>query len=82
MSLGRKSRRPSPKEVPGLTFADFQMVGWELRVLVEADLAELAVRSLGVVRAVVAHAAADAAGGGVDRWVEVASRGVVIAIAL
>ena len=58
------------------------MVEGELRVLVEADLAELAVRALGVVGAVVANAAADAAGSGVDRRVEVAGRGMVVTVAL
>jgi hypothetical protein len=64
-----------------LTFANFRVVLFQLRVLVEADLAELALPALRVVGAVVAHAAADVAGGGVDRGVEVASRRVVVAVA-
>ncbi len=50
-------------------------------ILVETDLAELTMGALGVVGAVVAHAAADAAGGGVDGRVEVAGGGVIVAIA-
>ncbi len=51
-------------------------------VLVETDLAELALPALGVVGAVVAHAAADAAGCSVDRGIEVTGGGVVVTVAL
>jgi len=65
-----------------LTFANFRVVERQGGVLVESDFAELTLPALRVVGAVVAHAAADAAGCGVHRGVEVAGGGMVVTITL
>ena len=63
-----------------LTFANFWILERETGVLVEAQLAELALPAFGVVGAVVADAPAHISGGRVHGGIEVAGCSVLVAI--